>query len=43
MTFGFKRLRAVLKQNRPPLLVAGFIVIGSVVGALMAIGSDLPQ
>jgi penicillin-binding protein 1A len=39
----FKRLRARLTQNRAPLLVATFIVIGSISGALMAIGSDLPQ
>lgn len=32
-----------LKQNRGPLVVALAIMFGSLVGALMAIGSDLPQ
>jgi penicillin-binding protein 1A len=37
------RARDLLKRNRGPLLVASCIVLGSLVGALMAIGSDLPQ
>ncbi|MBX7186382.1 MAG: PBP1A family penicillin-binding protein [Vicinamibacteria bacterium] len=37
------RARKLLKENRGPLLIAGCIVVGSLVGALMAIGSDLPQ
>lgn len=40
---GFKRLRTLFHQNRAPLLIATCIVIGSISGALMAIGSDLPQ
>lgn len=43
MTSGTGRLRLLLKENRGPVLIAVSIVLGSVVGALMAIGSDLPQ
>jgi penicillin-binding protein 1A len=43
MSLGLKRLFAFLKRSRAPLLVAGSIMMGSLVGALMAIGSDLPQ
>ncbi|MBK5254903.1 MAG: PBP1A family penicillin-binding protein [Vicinamibacteria bacterium] len=43
MASGFKRLRALVNRNAAPLLISGFIVIGSLFGALMAIGSDLPQ
>jgi penicillin-binding protein 1A len=32
-----------LKQNRGPLVIGAAIMFGSLVGALMAIGSDLPQ
>lgn len=35
--------QSLLKQNRGPLVVAAAIMFGSLVGALMAIGSDLPQ
>ena len=43
MTTVFGRARNLLRQNRGPLLIAGCIVFGSLTGALMAIGSDLPQ
>ena len=43
MTLGFKPPSPLFRQNRAPLLVATCIVIGSISGALMAIGSDLPQ
>ena len=43
MNTGIGRTRDLLRQNRAPLLIAGCIVFGSLVGALMAIGSDLPQ
>ncbi len=43
MSPGGRTVRTVLKENRPPLIVAAAIVVGSLVGALMAIGSDLPQ
>ena len=43
MTHGPDRTRRLLRENRGPLLIATCIVLGSVVGALMAIGSDLPQ
>ena len=43
MTTVFGRVRGLLRQNRAPLLIASCIVLGSLVGALMAIGSDLPQ
>lgn len=43
MTTVFGRARGLLRQNRGPLLIASCIVLGSLVGALMAIGSDLPQ
>ena len=43
MTLGLDRFLALGKRNRAPLVVASFIVIGAVSGALMAIGSDLPQ
>ena len=43
MTFGFRQLQTLVRQNRAPLLVAGCIVVGSLVGALMAVGGDLPQ
>lgn len=43
MSTGIGRARNVLRQNRGPLLIAGCIVLGSLTGALMAIGSDLPQ
>lgn len=35
--------RSLLKRNRAPFFIASTIVLGSLVGALMAIGSDLPQ
>ena len=38
-----KRLRVMINDNRGPLLVVGCVLLGSLVGALMAIGSDLPQ
>src|ERR1700733_7040364 len=43
MSFGLKAFRAFLKRNHGPFLVTGSIIVGSIVGALMAIGSDLPQ
>jgi len=43
MTTVFGRARDVLRRNRGPLLIASCIVLGSLTGALMAIGSDLPQ
>ncbi len=43
MTSGPGRARRLLRENRGPFLIAVSIVLGSVVGALMAIGSDLPQ
>jgi penicillin-binding protein 1A len=36
-------LRAVAAESRGPLLVVGCVLVGSLVGALMAIGADLPQ
>ncbi len=38
-----KSLRTHFRENRAPLVVAVAIVMGSLTGALMAIGSDLPQ
>ncbi|MEO8360765.1 MAG: biosynthetic peptidoglycan transglycosylase, partial [Vicinamibacteria bacterium] len=38
-----KPFRSFLKRNRAPFFIASTIVLGSLVGALMAIGSDLPQ
>lgn len=38
-----RRLRALFRENRGPLLIATAIFTGSLIGALMAIGSDLPQ
>lgn len=43
MTRGPGQARLLLRENRGPLLIAMCIVLGSVVGALMAIGADLPQ
>ena len=43
MLSGLKRVRAFSRRNRGPFLIAISIVFGSIVGALMAIGSDLPQ
>lgn len=43
MASGFKQLRSVIQRNSAPLLVAISILVGSFSGALMAIGSDLPQ
>ena len=43
MTSGPGRARRLLRENRGPFLIAVSIVLGSIVGALMAIGSDLPQ
>ncbi len=43
MSTGFEQLRAFGRRNRAPFIVAASIVAGSVIGALMAIGSDLPQ
>ncbi len=43
MTTVFGRVTDVLRRNRGPLLIASCIVLGSLTGALMAIGSDLPQ
>ena len=43
MSPGGRTFRTVLRENRPALIVASAIVMGSLVGALMAIGSDLPQ
>ena len=43
MTNGPGRARLLLRENGRPLLIAASIVLGSLVGALMAIGSDLPQ
>jgi penicillin-binding protein 1A len=43
MLRGFRRLRVLINENRAPLLIATCIVIGSFIGALMAVGSDLPQ
>lgn len=43
MTPAAKTLRAHIRENRAPLVVATAIVLGSLTGALMAIGSDLPQ
>src|SRR6187402_3151149 len=37
------RLRDLMRRNGGPLLIAGCIVLGSLAGALGAIGSDLPQ
>ena len=38
-----ERLRTLVKESRGPMLIASFIMVGAIVGALMAIGSDLPQ
>ena len=38
-----KRLRSAVNRNRGPLLIAGCVMLGALIGALMAIGSDLPQ
>src|SRR6187401_2943971 len=43
MTTVFGRGRDLLRRNRGPLFISFCIVLGSLVGALMAIGSDLPQ
>ena len=43
MTFGLAGLRELVRRNRAPLFVVGSIVVGSVAGALMAVGGDLPQ
>ena len=43
MTLGWAACRAFLKRNRAPFFVAATIMAGSLTGALMAIGSDLPQ
>jgi|CXWL01.1.fsa_nt_gi penicillin-binding protein 1A len=43
MSSDVQRRPSFLKENRGPLVVAGAILFGSLVGALMAIGSDLPQ
>lgn len=43
MSSDAKSLRAHFRENRAPLVVAMAIVMGSLTGALMAIGSDLPQ
>src|SRR6185436_2555545 len=37
------RGRDLLRRNRGPLLISCCILVGSLAGALMAIGSDLPQ
>lgn len=43
MSSDVQRPASFLRQNRGPLVVAAAIVFGSLIGALMAIGSDLPQ
>jgi len=37
------KTRGMVNGNRGPLLIAAAIVFGSLTGALMAVGSDLPQ
>jgi penicillin-binding protein 1A len=43
MTSAGRTFRTAVRENRAPLVVAATIVLGSLVGAVMAIGSDLPQ